>query len=157
MTEMPSRRGPVRRYSHARASPPSHGARRGQQVRHTRIRHHSACPLNTMEACKPRDGLSWLLVMSRRAYTSLLTSGPRVAMPGVVEVWRGPNMGACTLAPRSGVIARIGQGVARTRVVGRGGTPVRGVGRRPRDRVSQKPSWLGRIGPQLRSQSFWTG
>jgi hypothetical protein len=53
-----------------------------------RTRQHNACPLSTMEACKPRDGLSWLLVMSRH-YTSLLTLGSRAATSEVVEVRRG--------------------------------------------------------------------
>jgi hypothetical protein len=88
MIETPTDRGPVYCCSYAQASPPGHGGRRGQQVHRMRTRQHNACPLSTMEACKPRDGLSWLLVMSRH-YTSLLTLGSRAATSEVVEVRRG--------------------------------------------------------------------
>jgi hypothetical protein len=97
ITWMPARHGPVRRCSHARASSPDHGAGRGQHVRRTRIRCHSVCSLSTVGGV-PRDGSSWLLVMSRRGCTSLLASRSCAAMPGVVGVQRGPSVGTRALA-----------------------------------------------------------
>jgi hypothetical protein len=106
MKGTPARRGPVRCCSHVWVSSPGHGVGCGQQVRRTKIRRHSACPLNTVGGVR----LSWPLVMLRRGYTSLLTSGSSVAMPGVVEVRRGPGIGARALA--GGMAYLLGSGKA---------------------------------------------
>jgi hypothetical protein len=106
MTGTPARRGPVRRCSHVWAPSPSHGVGCGQQVRRTKIRRHSACPLSTVGGVR----LSWPLVMLRHDYTSLLTSGSCAAMPGVVEVRRGPGIGAHALT--RGMAYLLGSGEA---------------------------------------------
>jgi hypothetical protein len=64
-----------------------------------------------LEACG-RDGMSWLLVMSRRGCTYLLMPGSCVAMPGVVGVRRGPGVGTCALA--RGLASLQGLGEAET-------------------------------------------
>jgi hypothetical protein len=94
MTGTSAHRGPIHHCSHVQASSPSHGTGHGQQVRHTRIMHHSAYPLSTVGGVR----LSWPLVMSRHGCTSLLMSGSCAAMPRVVEVRHWPGMGARVLA-----------------------------------------------------------
>jgi hypothetical protein len=85
------------------------------------------------------DGLLWLLVMSRRGYTFLLTSGSCTAMPRVVGVRHGPGMGTRALtrglaylqvsSEADPTCQGVGRGGALTREVGRGGTRGQGVGR----------------------------
>jgi hypothetical protein len=97
ITWMPARRSPVRHCSHAWASLPGHGAGRGQQVRRTRIRCHSACPLSTVGGVPP----GWAFVVAGHVEAWLYfssESGSCAAMPGVVGVRRGSSVGTRALA-----------------------------------------------------------
>jgi hypothetical protein len=159
MTGTFARHDPVRRCSHVQGSSPGHGARHGQQARHTRIRRHSVCSLNTAGAVRT----GWAIVDAGHVEAwPYFSSNARVAHGHAQSGWSTAR-GQCG-GPLSPKVWRS----CRTRVRrsphprgrARQDPRPRGWARRnhcPRGRARRSPSWLGRIGPQPRSLSFWMG